>query len=49
MQLLGAADKFVAIHLRHDEIAEQKIERTRERLLDYLERVLCGECTGMTR
>lgn len=27
VKLLGAADEFVAIHLRHDEVAEQKVER----------------------
>jgi hypothetical protein len=26
VELLGAADEFVAVHLRHEEIAEQEIE-----------------------
>ena len=27
VQLLGAADEFVAVHLRHKEITEQQVER----------------------
>ena len=26
MEFLGAADEFIAVHLRHDQVAEQKIE-----------------------
>ncbi len=44
LQLLGAADEFVAVHLGHDEVAEKKIERPRDGLLDNFERLLGGEC-----
>ena len=40
VELLGAANQFVAVHLRHEEVAEQQIERAGERLLDDLERLL---------
>jgi hypothetical protein len=40
VKLLGATDEFVAVHLRHDEVAEQKIERAGEGLLHVLERLL---------
>ena len=42
MELFGAADELVAVHLGHDEVAEKKIERAGERLLDNFERLLCG-------
>ena len=47
MQLLGAADEFVAVHLRHEEIAEEKIERAGKRSLKDLERFLCGSAAMM--
>lgn len=37
VEQLGAADKLVAIHLRHDEIAEQEVQRAGEHALDDLE------------
>nr|ADC35797.1 response regulator receiver protein [uncultured bacterium 282] len=40
LQLLCAADKLVAIHLRHVEITQQKIEGARNRLLDNFESML---------
>lgn len=43
MQLLCTADKLVAVHLRHVEVTEQKVERTGNRLLDNLESVLGRE------
>jgi len=42
VELLGAADEFVAVHLRHEEIAEQQVERAGEGLLHELEGLLCG-------
>ena len=29
MQLFGAADEFVAVHLRHEEVAENEVEGAR--------------------
>ncbi|MCU1226958.1 MAG: Response regulator receiver protein [Edaphobacter sp.] len=43
VELLGAPDEFVAVHLGHDEVTEQEVERTGERLLHNLERLLRGE------
>jgi hypothetical protein len=40
MELLGAADEFVAVHLRHEEITEQQVERAGEGLLHELESLL---------
>lgn len=40
MELLGAADEFVAVHLRHDEIAEDEIERAGKILIKDGERLL---------
>ena len=48
MELLGAADQLVAVHLRHEEIAEKQIESAGERLLDDLKRLLCAECGNDT-
>ncbi len=44
VELLGAADEFVAVHLGHDEVAEEEIERAGEGLLDDLKRLPRGEC-----
>ena len=44
VELLGAADKLVAIHLGHEEVAEEKVERAGERLFDNLERLLRALC-----
>ena len=41
MQLLGAADQLVTVHLRHEEIAEQQVERSGEGLCHKLECLLC--------
>ena len=40
VQLFGATDELVAVHLRHLEIAKEKIEGAGERLLDDLEGVM---------
>jgi hypothetical protein len=40
LQLLGTADKLVAIHLGHDEVAEKKIERAGYCLLYHFKRLL---------
>jgi hypothetical protein len=42
MQLLGAADQFIAVHLWHNEIAENKIEGAGNRSLKNLQRLLSG-------
>ena len=34
MKLLGATDEFVAVHLRHEEIAEQQVEGAGERTVE---------------
>ena len=40
MMMLGAADEFVAVHLRHEQVAEKKIERAGGRLVNDIERLL---------
>ena len=40
MELLGAANQFVAVHLRHQEIAEDQIERAGKGSLEDFERLL---------
>ena len=40
LQLFSAADKLVAVHLGHDEVAKQKIERSGKRLLYNLQGLL---------
>ncbi len=40
LQLFSAADKLVAVHLGHDEVAEKKIERAGNRLLYNFKRLL---------
>jgi len=40
MELFGAADEFVAVHLRHDEVAEDEIERAGEILIEKGQRLL---------
>lgn len=40
VELLGATDKLVAVHLGHDEVAEEKIQRAREHTLNDFERLL---------
>ena len=40
VELLGAADEFVAVHLGHDEVAEQEVDGARERALDVFEGLL---------
>jgi hypothetical protein len=42
VKLLGAANQFVAVHLRHQEITEDQIERAGERLLEGLNCFLRG-------
>ena len=39
MELFGAADQFVAVHLRHEEVAEEEVERTGKRTGDGFEGV----------
>ena len=36
VELLRAADELVAIHQRHDEVAEDEIDGARKRAFDYL-------------
>jgi hypothetical protein len=42
VELLGAANQFVAVHLRHQEIAEDQIERAGKRSLKVFQRFLSG-------
>ena len=42
MELLSAADQFVAVHLRHQEIAQDQVERAGKRSLKDFQRFLCG-------
>ena len=42
MELFGATNKFVAVHLRHQEVAEDQIKGAGERSLENLKRLLCG-------
>jgi hypothetical protein len=42
LKMFGAAHELIAVHLRHEEIAEQEIERTGRGLFDDLERVTGG-------
>lgn len=44
MQLFGATDEFVAVHLRHEQVTEKQIERAGKGLLDHLKRRLRGKC-----
>jgi hypothetical protein len=44
MKLLGAADEFVAVHLGHEEIAEDEIDGAWKGLFEELQCALCGEC-----
>ena len=39
LKVLCATNKLIAIHLRHDEITEQEVNRAESRLFDDLERV----------
>ena len=44
MELLGSADEFVAVHLGHEEVAEQEVERTGDGVGDGVECFLgCGD------
>ncbi len=40
MELLGAADQLVAVHLRHQEIAQDQVDRAGKRSLEDFERFL---------
>ena len=40
MNLFGAAHQLIAVHLRHQQIAEEQIERSGNRLLNNLKRLL---------
>ena len=40
LKLFGAPDKFVAVHLRHDQVTEKKIQRAGSCLLDNFKRLL---------
>ena len=40
VDLLGAANQFVAVHLRHQEVAEDQVERTGKGSLEDLECIL---------
>jgi len=42
MDLFGATNQFIAVHLRHQEIAQDQVECARKRSLKYLQRFLCG-------
>jgi hypothetical protein len=42
MELFSAANQFVAVHLRHEEIAEDEVEAAGKRAFQGLERLLCG-------
>jgi hypothetical protein len=43
--LFGAADQFIAVHERHDEIAEKEVDGSREGTGDCVECVLwIGQC-----
>ena len=42
MELLGAANQFVAVHLRHQEVAQDQVERPGKRSLEDFQRFLCG-------
>jgi hypothetical protein len=45
VELLGATDQVIAVHLRHGEIAEEEVDRSRERVGDGVECVLrIDEC-----
>ena len=44
MELLGAADELVAVHLGHEEVAEQKVDAAGKRDVDQLESFVRGEC-----
>ena len=41
MELFGATNEFVAVHLRHQEVAEEQIKRAGKRSLENLKRFLC--------
>ena len=41
MELLGAANEFVAVHLGHQEVAENQIERAGKAIARELKRFLC--------
>jgi hypothetical protein len=43
MKLFGATDEFVAVHLGHEEIAEEQVDGSGGGLLELLERVLRAE------
>lgn len=43
MNLLGAADEFVAVHLGHEEIGKEQVDGAGDGLLDDFERVLRAE------
>ncbi len=40
--MLGTADEFVAIHLRHDEVAKDKVDGARNRLFDKFQLLMRG-------
>ena|SRR5438067_826579 len=42
MELFRAAHQFVAVHLRHQEIAEEQVKRAGKRSLEHLNRFLRG-------
>ena len=42
MKLLGPANQFITIHLRHQEIAKNQVESARERSFEDLQRLLRG-------
>jgi hypothetical protein len=44
VKLLGTADEFVAVHLGHQEIAEQQVECARKTAVDEVERFLRVGC-----
>jgi len=44
MELFGAANQFVAVHLRHQKIAQDQVKCARKRSLEDLQRFLCGIC-----
>lgn len=40
VELFGASNKFIAIHLGHDEVAQKEVDGAGDRALDYFERVV---------
>jgi hypothetical protein len=44
VELLGATDKLVAVHLGHRQVAKEKVDRTWRCLLNLLKRLLRGRC-----